>query len=187
MLPPRHCNQPLTNDINVRVAIIGAGYTGISAAKRWHELAPDDDIAIVDSSEVGEGTPGRNSGFLLQIALANDADPQQMRRMTQCNGLIAKAMDKIVQEVEKSNIDCQLKRTGTYRAAAGKAGNKALKQYREFLRAADLPFEDLDRQALQQRLGTSFYQRGLYSPHCYLAQPAALIKALVQKLPDEIQ
>lgn len=187
LLPPRRNTRSLSTRLNVDVAIIGAGYTGIAAAKRWRELAPDDEIVIIDATVVGEGTPGRNSGFLLEIALANDARPGQMQRMMKCNGLIGVTMEKIVTAVKASDIDCTLRRTGTYRAAAGRPGRKALEQYRSFLHAAGLPYEQLDRADLQRRLGTSFYRQGLYSPHCYLVQPAALIQALVQQLSQNIQ
>ena len=187
LLPPRANTQSLSTHLNVDVAVIGAGYTGIAAAKRWRELAPDDAIAIIDATVIGEGTPGRNSGFLLEIALANDARAEQMQRMMKCNALIGTTMEKIAAAVKASNIDCALRRTGTYRAAAGGPGKKALQQYRSFLHAAGLPYEKLDRADLKQRLGTGFYQEGLYSPHCYLAQPAALIQALAQQLPPTIQ
>ena len=186
MLPSRVAEPELSADVAVDTVIIGAGYTGISAAKRMHELAPSDEIAIIDSSEIGEGNPGRNSGFLLEIALANDADPSQLHRMRQCNELIAASLGKIVKAVESSSIDCQLKRMGTYRGAAGKQGLKSLHQYAAFLEAAQLPYQDLNRGEMEQNLGTQFYQRGLYSPHCYLAQPAALIRCLADELPDKV-
>lgn len=186
MLPARIASPALAADIDVDTAIIGAGYTGIAAAKRWHELAPSDDIAIIDASEIGEGNPGRNSGFLLEIALANDADPSQLDRMRQCNQLIAKSLNKIVNAVDNLGADCQLKRMGTYRGAAGKQGLKSLQQYADFLEAAELPYRDLNRGEMEQQLGTQFYQRGLYSPHCYLAQPAALIRCLADELPDSV-
>ena len=186
MLPSRVIEPALSADMSVDTAIIGAGYTGISAAKRMHELAPSDEIAIIDSSEIGEGNPGRNSGFLLEIALANDADPSQLDRMRQCNKLIAASLGKIVKAVESSSIDCQLKRMGTYRGAAGKQGLKSLHQYAAFLEAAQLPYQDLNRSEMEQNLGTQFYQRGLYSPHCYLAQPAALIRCLADELPNKV-
>ncbi|MBT3530370.1 MAG: FAD-binding oxidoreductase [Gammaproteobacteria bacterium] len=187
LLPARRPNPSLDVDYNCELTIVGAGYTGISAAKRWRQLAPDDEIVIIDSSEIGEGNPGRNSGFVLEIALANDADPAQMKRMSECNQLIAGAMEDIARDVKLSNIDCQLDRTGTYRAAAGEAGMKALMQYRNFLEAAELPFEDLDKDALSKKIGTRFYRQGLYSPHCYLAQPASLIKALASQLPEGVR
>jgi glycine/D-amino acid oxidase-like deaminating enzyme len=186
MLPERIATPSLSSEIEVDTAIIGAGYTGIAAAKRWHELVPSDEIALIDSSEIGEGNPGRNSGFLLEIALANDADPSQLERMRQCNELIATSLGKIVKTVENSSFDCQLKRMGTYRGAAGKQGLKSLHQYAAFLEAAELPYQDLNREEMEQHLGTEFYQRGLYSPHCYLAQPAALIRCLSDELPDKI-
>jgi glycine/D-amino acid oxidase-like deaminating enzyme len=186
MLPSRVIEPALSADMSVDTAIIGAGYTGISAAKRMHELAPSDEIAIIDSSQIGEGNPGRNSGFLLEIALANDADPSQLDRMRQCNKLIAASLGKIVKAVESSSIDCQLKRMGTYRGAAGKQGLKSLHQYAAFLEAAQLPYQDLNRSEMEQNLGTQFYQRGLYSPHCYLAQPAALIRCLADELPNKV-
>ncbi len=187
LLPERPARASLKQDISIDVAIVGAGYTGLAAAKRWQELAPGDAIAIIDSSEIGEGNPGRNSGFLLEISLANDANPNEISRMQRCNELIAASMQKILRAVENSAENCQLKRRGTYRAAAGKAGMKALQQYRSFLEAANLPYEELSRDDLAQRIGTQFYQRGLYSPHCYLAQPAALIRSLASQLPDDVQ
>jgi len=187
LLPLRQAKPSLRQDSQVDVAIIGAGYTGIAAAKRWHQLAAEDSIAIIDSSEVGEGNPGRNSGFLLEIALAEDADPHQVQRMARSNKLIADTLSAIVAEVKASGLRVDLQRTGTYRAVASDVGARSLSNYRAFLEAADLPFEILDREALNQRLGTRFYQQGLFSPHCYLAQPAALIRALAQQLPAAVQ
>lgn len=187
MLPAREATPSLKCDIEVDVAIIGAGWTGIAAAKRWRELAPGDEIALLDSSEIGEGNPGRNSGFLLQIALAEDANPDQVERMALCNQLTGETMAQIVEEVEQSGHQVDLQRVGTYRAAASKAGMKSLTKYRAFLEAAGLPFEELDRHGLRERIGTEFYQQGLYSPDCYLAQPAAVIRALATRLPKDIQ
>lgn len=187
LLPLRTPKPALAGDIRVDVAIIGAGYTGLAAAKRWCDIAPNDSVAMIDSSEIGEGNPGRNSGFLLEVSLANDADPKQLARMQECNRLIAASMEKISAAVKDSPADCQLLRTGTYRGAAGKQGIKSLNQYRAFLEGADLPFEDLNRQDLAARIGTNFYQQGIYSPHCYLAQPAALVRTLAKQLPASVQ
>lgn len=187
LLPPRRSNHALSSELSVDVVIIGAGYTGIAAAKRWRELAPNDEIAIIDASEIGEGTPGRNSGFLIETTLASDARPGQMQRMSKCNQLICETMSKIFREVADSAIDCELERTGLYRAAAGSVGRNSLRQYRAFLESAGLRYEEFDRKALRQRLGTSFYQEALYSPDCVMTQPAALIRALARNLRGDIQ
>ena len=56
------------------MVIIGAGFTGIACANRWQALDPNAKIVLIDASEIGEGNPGRNSGFMLEIALAEDAE-----------------------------------------------------------------------------------------------------------------
>jgi glycine/D-amino acid oxidase-like deaminating enzyme len=186
LLPARSANAALASDTHCHVAIIGAGYTGLAAARRCAELEPAATIAVLDSSEIGEGNPGRNSGFMLEIALANDAEPGQLERMTACNRLIGIAMAGLRNLTEKHDIPCDLVRAGTYRAAAGASGVAALQKYRDFLEAAKLPYEALDRRQLQERLGTELYREGLYSPHCYLVQPAALVRGLADSLPPSI-
>lgn len=183
LLPPRQAHPSLAADESVDVAIIGAGYTGLAAARRLSEIEPSKKIAVLESSSVGEGNPGRNSGFLLEISLADDADPHSIDRMQTCNELIAATMRDIVELTKRHDIQCNLARSGTYRAAAGEYGRRALDQYRQFLDGAGLPVEVLDQDDIEARIGTRFYTAGLYSPHCYLAQPAALIRGIADALP----
>ncbi len=163
LLPPRQPHPPLRGTHSVDVVVIGAGFTGLACARRWQQLAPDARIVVIDASEIGEGNPGRNSGFLLEIALADDADPRSTARMRECNRLTREAMQSIVDDVQAGADDTDLQSTGTYRAAASEIGLKSLNKYRAFLDAAGLPYRRLDRDALEQELGTRFYQAGLYS------------------------
>ncbi len=186
LLPPADPPVELAGEVTADAVIIGAGYTGVAAARRWARERPEDDIIVLDASRIGEGNPGRNSGFLLEISLANDADPDQLARMHACNELIARTMHRIRDDVFDRGIQCDIERAGTYRAAAGDVGGNALDAYRRFLDAASLPYEHLSRADLEQRLGTAYYREGLYSPDCYLVQPAALIRGLVRWLPDSV-
>lgn len=186
LLPVRKSAQNTPERQDFDVVVVGAGYTGIAVARRWAGLVPDARIALIDASTVGEGNPGRNSGFLLEISLANDVDTSNMARMQECNALLGEAMQSLRDDVESSGIDCGLQRSGTYRAAAGSEGEASLDRYRRFLDAAGLPVEELERDALAARIGTQFYRRGLYSPHCYLVQPAALVRGLAALLPRNV-
>ena len=58
-----HCNQ------DCEWLIIGAGYTGLSAARKLGHLHPDKKIIIVDAQLAGEGASGRNSGYLVDTTL----------------------------------------------------------------------------------------------------------------------
>jgi len=187
LLPQRDATAGLSGTIDADVAVVGAGYTGIAAARRYAELSPSADVVLLEASTLGEGNPGRNSGFLLEVSLANDADPDNVERMRRCNALIGDTLQGIVRDARASGRDCGLVRSGTYRAAAGRQGLAAFDHYRRFLEAAALPFETLDREDLAGRIGTRFYERGLYSPHCWLAQPAALVRALATRLPETVR
>jgi len=186
LLPRREPAPALSTDIDSDVAIIGAGYTGIAIARRWQTHYPGQSVALIDSSEIGEGNPGRNSGFLLETALAEDADAANLDRMRRSNAMIAATLQDMLQDIADSGASVDIARTGTYRAAASDIGARSIARYEAFLKAAELPYEKLTRSDLQQRIGSSYFQEGLYSPHCYLAQPAQLIRALFAALPDTV-
>lgn len=186
LLPPRVPESAAAGPLDCEVAVVGAGYTGLAAARRWAEARPDDQIRILEASTVGEGSPGRNSGFMLEIALAEDADASAVQRMRTLNELSRGAMRDLQARVEQFGIDCGLARRGTYRAAATARGAAALKRYRAFLEAAGLPFEELTGAALAERIGTRHYHTGLHSPDCWLVQPAALIRGLADHRPDSV-
>ena len=186
LLPERLPKSALTTSVSCELAIVGAGYTGLAAARRWATLAGDDRVVVLESSEVGEGSPGRNSGFLIEIMMADDANTAQASRMLECNRLIGSAIDDFREIVEREDIRCSMSRTGTYRAAAGKSGEKAISKYRSFLQTTNLDHVVLNRDELAERIGTDFYRAGIYSPHCYMVQPAALVRGLADCLPPSV-
>ena len=47
--------------------VIGAGFAGLSAARRLTELARGDRIVVLEARRVGEGPAGRNSGFMIDL------------------------------------------------------------------------------------------------------------------------
>ena len=61
--------KTLDKDKSCDWLIIGAGYTGLSAARKLSELHPNQKIIIVDAQLAGEGASGRNSGYLVDTTL----------------------------------------------------------------------------------------------------------------------
>ena len=49
--------------------VIGAGYTGLSAARKLGQFYPNQKIILVDAQLAGEGASGRNSGYLVDSTL----------------------------------------------------------------------------------------------------------------------
>ena len=147
-LLPTHEGHTLDTDMTADLIVVGAGYTGLAAARRWALLRPEAQVLVLDALTLGEGNPGRNSGFLLEVAMAEDADASAISRLGRCNQLLAETMAEISTLVAASELPCELVRRGTYRAAVGDAARRSLAGYRRFLDAAELPYAVLDREAL---------------------------------------
>ena len=68
-LNPRNNIQILTSNLNCEWLIIGAGYTGLSAARKLAQIHPKQKIILIDAQLAGEGASGRNSGYLVDTTL----------------------------------------------------------------------------------------------------------------------
>ena len=131
-LPPRVPEGPLMGERTANVVVIGAGFTGIACAKKWQSLAPEDEIVVLEATTVGEGNPGRNSGFLLEIALAEDAEASRIAQLEAANQLTRAAMASIKEDVDRFGEQGILAHSGTYRAAASSIGLASLERYETF-------------------------------------------------------
>src|SRR5688572_32794366 len=80
MLPARVPKPAATGAISAKYAIVGAGFTGLAAARRLHELDPDAEIVVLEATTVGEGSSARNSGFLTRADIAGSADPSAVKQ-----------------------------------------------------------------------------------------------------------
>ena len=68
-LVPRTDIKSLHSDENCDWVIIGAGYTGLSAARKLGQLHPNQKIILIDAQLAGEGASSRNSGYLVDTTL----------------------------------------------------------------------------------------------------------------------
>ena len=65
----RQNSKVISKNISCNFLIIGAGITGLSAARKLASLFPNERIIIVDSQRAGEGASSRNSGYLVDTTL----------------------------------------------------------------------------------------------------------------------
>ena len=68
-LVPRTNIKTLQSNEDCEWLIIGAGYTGLSAARKLAQLYPNQKIIIIDAQLAGEGASSRNSGYLVDTTL----------------------------------------------------------------------------------------------------------------------
>ena len=59
--------RELEQSINADWLIIGAGFAGLSAARRLKQLCPNDHVVLLDAQQIAIGAAGRNSGYMIDV------------------------------------------------------------------------------------------------------------------------
>jgi glycine/D-amino acid oxidase-like deaminating enzyme len=186
MLPARTPRPPLSEDLTVDYAVVGAGYTGVAAARRLHELDPQARIVLLEATSVGEGSSARNSGFTAPDVLPRTASLEMAEKARNQTRLFVEAFDWLTGILRDNDISCDMQKVGSIRAAATEAGEASLRKVVEVARANDLPHTILNREDIRARTGADYYRYGLYLHDTWLLQPAALIRGLADALPAPI-
>ncbi|MNM85226.1 Gamma-glutamylputrescine oxidoreductase [compost metagenome] len=171
-----------------RWVVLGAGFTGLAAARQLALHHPDDEVILVEAQEVGFGASGRNSGFAIDlphdIGAADYIGDLPTARMNLKLNLRAQAILRGL--INQHGIDCQIRPDGKYQAAVEDKGLAVLEAYRSGLEKLGQPYQMIDARDLPEHFGTAFYRKALYTPGTQLLQPAALAKGLADSLPGNV-
>jgi len=168
--------------------IVGAGYTGLSAARKLSELNTDQKIIIVDAQLAGEGASGRNSGYLVDTTL-NDGftlkkELSNYKKKTDIYKLGIEVVKKFIKEHQ---VDCDWNESGKYFASSNKKDRKILENFSKTLLKLNFEHNILEKDDLSKRLGTNFYNLALYTKGGILLHPGKLVRAMVDALPDNVE
>lgn len=184
ILPPRRATPALTGMHQADWLVVGAGFAGLAAARRLAELRPDDRIVLVEALEIGEGAAGRNSGFAIDVPHNVGSSMEELEHAKHYGRLLKAGIENLEALVAEHGIDCQWSRKGKYHCAVSPTlARDVLGVYETELRQLGQEYELLDRQQLRERLGTSYFHSGIYTPGGGLLNPAALVRGLADSLP----
>ncbi|WP_434136687.1 FAD-binding oxidoreductase (plasmid) [Pseudomonas luteola] len=183
---PQPC-QRLQGEQQADYAVIGAGFAGLAAARRLAEHHPQARIILVDAQRVGYGASGRNSGFVIDLPhkfALEHPDPEHKQRLLRLN---RSAIAQLQGLIELNGINCQWSHAGKYQGAVGERGLAYLNHFEHLLQQLGEPFRWVEREELSGILGSHHYSRAIYTPGCYLMQPAALVTGLGRSLPGNVE
>ena len=186
-LPEQPAVTRLKGEQRADYAVIGAGYAGLAAARRLAEHHPEARILLVDAQRVAYGASGRNSGFVIDLPhkfSLEHPDPAHKQRLLQLNRA---AIDQLQSLVTTHGIDCQWSHAGKYQGAVGPRGMAYLDHFEHLMRDLGEPFRRVGPAELAKVTGSQHYSGAIYTPGCYLMQPAALVKGLSQSLPENVE
>ncbi|MEM9212497.1 MAG: FAD-dependent oxidoreductase, partial [Pseudomonadota bacterium] len=179
---PRRCS--LSESRVADFVIIGAGFAGLSAARRLRQLDPKAQIVILEAGQVAEGTAGRNSGFMIDLphdlasenyaGSGNDADVIALNRKA-----IAFAETAVAEYQINANYFDKAGKINGAASAAAEANNTS---YARHLSALNEPSEALDAQSMKELTGSNYYRSGLYTSGTVMLQPAGYVRGLATGL-----
>ncbi len=187
-LEPRLNIKVLEKNEECEWLIIGAGYTGLSAARKLAQLHSNQKIILIDGQLAGEGASGRNSGYLVDTTLndgfTSNKDLENYKKKTDIYELGIKVIKKFIQEHQ---VDCDWNDSGKFFASSKISDEKILNNFSNTLLKLGFEHNLLDNKELSKRLGTSFYNIALYTKGGVLLHPGKLVRAMIDVLPNNVQ
>tara|TARA_Y100000591_G_scaffold172813_1_gene149248 strand:- start:660 stop:1964 length:1305 start_codon:yes stop_codon:yes gene_type:complete len=188
LLQGRNNTKTLSENLRCDYLIIGAGYTGLSAARKLSEINKNSKIVIVDAQLAGEGGSGRNSGYLVDTTLndgfTSNKDLKNYKIKTEIFNLGIKTVKKYIQEFQ---VDCDWNECGKYFASSNLKDEKKAKSFSNLLNDLGFQNEIFDSSKLTNRLGTTFYKIGVYTKGGILLNPAKLVRSMIDTLPENVE
>jgi glycine/D-amino acid oxidase-like deaminating enzyme len=184
--PADTADPPLAagEQLDVDVAIVGAGFTGLWSAIALTDTDPSLRVAVFEMETVGFGASGRNGGFCeasLTHGLANGIrhfsdELQTLERegIDNLQGLIA--------FTREHGIDCDLEETGTLAFADRPHQVDEFKAWVDEAAEYGEHVEFLDREAARAEVHSPLWHAGLYRPpgRDVLVDPAKLCRGIAR-------
>ena len=187
-LSPRTNVKSLDKNYDCEWLIIGAGYTGLSAARKLGQLYSNQKIILVDAQLAGEGASSRNSGYLVETTLndgfTSNKELENYKKKADIYELGIEVVKKFIKEYQ---VDCDWNECGKYFASSRLEDKKILMNFSETLTKLGFDHKLVDKTELSKKLGTSFYNIGLNTKGGILLHPGKLVRAMIDTLPKNVK
>ena len=187
-LPKRSSIKLLKNNTTCDYLIIGAGYTGLSAARQLANNLKSKKIILADSQLAGEGASARNSGYLVDTTLndgfTSNKNIDSYKKKIQIYEEGIKSVEKFIKEYQ---VDCEWNACGKFFASSQISDEKIATKFSNLLSSLNFDNQILYKEDLKKRLGTSFYNIGVYTTGGILLNPGKLIRSMIDTLPENVE
>ncbi|MFB9378765.1 NAD(P)/FAD-dependent oxidoreductase [Kineococcus gynurae] len=183
-LPRQARGAPLVGDLDVDVAVVGGGLTGLWTAYHLARAAPGLRIAVLEERFVGFGASGRNGGWLTN-EITGGVEQYRRSHGSAAVDAFQRAMNGAVADVvavaTAEGIDADLRAGGELTVARNPAQRQRLRASFEAAAArAGTDVEWLPVGAVRERVAVAGAEAGVWQPHCARLHPAKLVDGLAR-------
>ncbi len=175
---------PLPGDLDVDVAVVGAGLTGLWTAHYLAEAQPDLRIAVLEAEVAGFGASGRNGGWcsaLFPASLATLAGGSGREAALAQHRAMRATVDEVARAAAAEGIDAQVAKGGTITLARSEPqwhrARAEVADARRWGRGED-ELRLLDAEEATGVLNGTRTRGATYTPDCAALHPGRLVRGL---------
>ncbi|MBN2362112.1 MAG: FAD-dependent oxidoreductase [Deltaproteobacteria bacterium] len=178
----------LAGDLDVDVAIVGGGFTGLATAYFLRRDEAAMRIAVLESERIGFGASGRNGGFnmtLFGLTLGITALRFGKANAAAAHHYMERAVDTLRDLVHDLRLDCDYEHPGFLRVATSESYRSRIQREIELAHKIGLlGIEWIDADRLAQEVRSQTYLGAWWEPRCGLLNPAKLCWSWQERLSE---
>ncbi|MCO5314699.1 MAG: FAD-binding oxidoreductase [Solirubrobacterales bacterium] len=177
--------EPLPGPVEVDVAIVGAGYTGLWTGWYLKRAEPSLEIAVIEAAFAGFGASGRNGGWVMGLCegrpevYEKGSSPEAVRRLYR---ELSGTVDEIGRVLAEERIEADFHKGGGLMVAIGdaQAERQAARAALDDPRSEGSAVRLLDAGELSERLRIAGARSALFRPDIARVHPAKLVRGLAE-------
>ena len=187
---PLELRPKVEQNIDVDIAIVGAGFTGLWTAYYLLKNQPSLKIAILEAQTVGYGASGRNGGWcsaLFPVGLEKLAQQSNRETAIKMQNVMFETVEEVGKIIKNEGFEVEWQKGGSFSIARDEIQLKRAKEefnhFQEWgFSTSDFSF--LDQKSAREKINASNILGSTFTPHCAAINPAKLVRQLALKIEE---